>query len=81
MIDFTSPRALAAENQRLRAELKQARAQVENANECLRDIVQSWDWCQVDPVDRGYSLHSDNIEEARRLSIPSTVLPTTEADK
>lgn len=35
--------------------------------ECVKDLIDSYNWCSEDPVDRGYSLLSDNVMEAKRL--------------
>jgi hypothetical protein len=39
---------------------------IERLEEALRDVIDSWDWWQVDTYDRCQSVPSDAIHDARK---------------
>ena len=46
-------------------EIERLRAEVDRRDALIRDVVESWDWWQVDTYDRCESVVSDAVRDAR----------------
>ena len=46
-------------------EIERLRAEVDRRDELIRDVVEAWDWWQVDTYDRCQSVPADAVREAR----------------
>jgi hypothetical protein len=51
--------------QSMKAEIVRLRAEIDRRDELIQDVIESWDWWQVDTYDRCASVISDAIRDAR----------------
>ena len=53
------------ESERLAADIRNALTRIEQLEAALRDVIDAWDWWQVDTYDRCGSVPDDAIRNAR----------------
>lgn len=72
---------------KLHAHIEQMRSAISSTDggalrSTLEDIVSVYEWCSVDPVDRGYSALNNEIHRAKHLlASPSVPSPNQETGK
>ena len=50
---------------RFKAERDAAREEVERMRAVIKDLVTTYEWCSVDPADRGWSTMENAVDDAR----------------